>query len=104
MAAYELVPTDEHAAAAPDRSPSPPHPPRRTRLAALRTPLLVLAAFCLTALVSFKAGQWSAEHRPSTEIESPTAPTAAAEKEEVALPLPTTNSTDMPGDGKYSVG
>lgn len=82
--------------------------PSRNRYAKLSKPLLVLAALCLTALVSYKAGQWSVERTRPFEGERPavieTNSTSVQDTEE-AIARPAINSTtEMPGNGKYSVG
>lgn len=66
MAAYEPVPTDETQTNL--ISSTPTHPPR-SRYAKLSKPLLVLVALCLTALVSYKAGQWSVERTRVCKIQ-----------------------------------
>ncbi|EKM54475.1 glycoside hydrolase family 18 protein [Phanerochaete carnosa HHB-10118-sp] len=106
MAAYEPVPTDEQQVS-PDGSPTPTKP-ARSRLLKLSKPLLVLAALCLTALVSYKAGQWSVERRPPFEDERPavaeTHPTAAQDTEKAVASSIVNDTAEMPGNGKYSVG
>ena len=102
MAAYEAVPTDEQPPAYVDHTTSTKTACRNyTRLRRL---LIFVAAFCLTALAAFKAGQWSA--KPGyIEASDSVSNSTTFEDTEPAISEPASNSTvAMPGNGKYSVG
>lgn len=102
-AEYEPVPTDENSTNTRDFRPA------KTRLhfPPLAKALAISFAFCLISFISYKAGQWSVEHgTPSESITASkpinTLPEGAPDIE-VQPDLPS-NSTQMPGNGKYSVG
>ena len=98
-AAYELVPTDESTTTADVR----PKKVRHNYFSHFKA-LAILLAVCLVSLVSYKAGQWSVEHRPESPVHQPNpAPTEGDIDIEPAKPTPSGN-TNMPGNGKYSVG
>lgn len=102
MAAYELVPTDEQGTI--DRTTTPTVSRNSPTLYSLRKPLLFIAAFCLTAFASFKAGQWSTERQAIQLEQSATNTSTTLQDIESAKPQLSNNITEMPGNGRYSVG
>jgi hypothetical protein len=93
--AYQPIPTDE----------SENHIVKPTPRFGTRKVLFLALAFCLVALGSYKAGQWSIQkdHRlsgsPTSDQEIPSNPKESSDQ---TVAEPHVNSTDMPG--KYSVG
>lgn len=105
-AAYEPVPTDENINTRDFRPAKV-----RLNLSPLHKVLAISVAFCLISFVSFKAGQWSAtvERLPESlaAVQEPISTPAPAEgdtKESDSVAKPPASDTDMPGNGKYSVG
>ncbi len=96
-AAYQPVPTDLD-----DTDRTQPDKTRRN-IPYFRKLVLLTLGFCLVALVSFKAGQWSAQPH-FEENQTPAAPEQEQEEEIPVSPTTPANDADMPGNGKYSVG
>ena len=99
-AAYEPVPTDENINTRDFR------PPRvRLNSSPIYKALAISLAFCLISFISFKAGQWSVETQSGSIVAQEPLPTPAeGDKEIDSVVKPPSNDTDMPGNGKYSVG
>lgn len=94
---YEPVPTDDEQLE--DNQHTRDFTPAETRLhlPSFRKLFAFALAFCLVAVISYKAGQWSVEHStdPAPIVHEPEGDTETK---------PPGNGTDMPGTGKYSVG
>lgn len=97
-AAYELVPTDENINSRAIR----PSKARINRTSLFKA-LAISVAFCLISFVSYKAGQWSVEHRPLSTQEPVTVPPEGDTELDFPAKSPS-QDTNMPGNGKYSVG
>jgi hypothetical protein len=102
MASYELIPTDD--------SGTVDTPPIKTRPKPLHRKLFLLAvAFCVVAFGFYKAGQWSVlrhqgvdSNKTPTTVHKPGQDTSTSTKGNTTK-VPT-NNTDMPENGRYSVG
>ncbi|PSR74614.1 hypothetical protein PHLCEN_2v9680 [Hermanssonia centrifuga] len=94
---YQPVPTDLD-----DTDRTQPDKTRRN-IPYFRKLVLLTLGFCLVALVSYKAGQWSAQPQ-FEENQTPAVPEQEQEEEISVSPTTPANDTDMPGNGKYSVG
>lgn len=98
MAAYERVPTDESDLV--DNQPVS----TRFNFATFKKPLLISLAFCLAAVLSYKLGQWSVA-TPHPDVAHPgTNSTIGHDTPDPEISKPGKNETEMPGNGKYSVG
>lgn len=99
---YEPVPTESTTELHIDDTHAPESSKLHPRSFSVKKLLLISTTVVLLALASYKLGQWSVIHR------NPTSPEIAAPeqgKDEVALPPQTNDTTsNMPGNGKYSVG
>ena len=104
-AAYQPVPSDNDDG---NSSIPQPHPKKVHRLSRFLKLALFAVALCLVALVSFKAGQWSVP-RPTFSDSIHQTEEIIEEQDDVAVtPAPDVEDeidySDMPGNGKYSVG
>lgn len=102
---YEPVPTesttDLHIDDTHVSEPSKAHP----RSCSLKKLLLISVTFVVLALASYKLGQWSVIPRNPISPAQETSLSPEPGKDEVALPPQTNDTTsNMPGNGKYSVG
>lgn len=105
---YEPVPTESTTELLIDDRNEPESPKlhrAHPRNLSVKKLLLFSATFVFLALLSYKIGQWSVLHRKPTSPDKDTELPVESDKDEVALP-PSTNDTtgNMPGNGKYSVG
>lgn len=108
-AEYQAVPTDPHE---DEGRPKPKAPKSKYYTAYFLKLVLFTGAFCLVAVFSFKAGQWS--------VHIPAVPQSTALVEDIQEAVQDLNDTsiappaalndtevdysNMPGNGKYSVG
>lgn len=108
-AQYQAVPTDPQEG---EHRPQSQPLKARYKTAYFLKLVVITAAFCLVATFSFKAGQWSV-HLPaipqSTAVVEDTESTVEEPNDTTILSSPHVNDTeidysDMPGNGKYSVG
>ena len=105
-AAYELVPSEnddnDNSRVSQSTLKNTRNPPRFRKL------VLLTAAFCLVAFIAFKSGQWSVARHPLSDSLNQAEETIEEQDEVAAVDKPVvandTDYSEMPGNGKYSVG